>query len=153
MAVFSGYVQNLKANREESQEILKDLNTKGWTDRYTRAIFTEFSIYNPNTNLFSVVNLLFEQLPTGALFPYPSILSLRLFRYTGGEMFFVLGCEIVYLLFCVFFIFKEIKCFIRLVGCWCWWFCLYPFSSSFPCSCSCFCFFVFFALALVLVLP
>lgn len=35
------------------------------------------------------------------------------FWYVGGEMYFVLICEIVYFLFCVFFVFKEIRMFIK----------------------------------------
>lgn len=97
----------------ESLTITGKLSLSKWLDRYTRAIFSEFAIYNANTNLFCVVTLLFEQLPTGSLTPYPSILTLRLFRYVGGEMFFVLTCEIVYLLFCTFFVAKEIKMFVK----------------------------------------
>ena len=94
-------------------KITANLSDSGWLDRYTRAIFSEFAIYNANTNLFCVVTLLFEQLPTGSLTSYPSILTLRLFRYVGGEMYFVLTCEIVYLTFCVFFVFKEIRLFVK----------------------------------------
>ena len=100
-------------NENESLNVIGNLSVNSWLDRYTRAIFSEFAIYNANTNLFCVVTLLFEQLPTGSLTPYPSILTLRLFRYVGGEMYFVLTCEIVYLLFCSFFVFKEIKEFVK----------------------------------------
>ena len=93
----------------ESLKLVRELEENNWLDRYTRAIFSEFAVYNANINLFCVVTLLFEQLPTGSLTAYPSILTLRLFRYVGGEMYFVLTCEIVYLLFCAFFVFKEIR--------------------------------------------
>ena len=106
-------MQNLPNDANESLEITGNLSVTNWLDRYTRAIFSEFAIYNANTNLFCVVTLLFEQLPTGSLTPYPSILTLRLFRYVGGEMYFVLTCEIVYLLFSAFFVFKEIKQFVK----------------------------------------
>lgn len=108
-----GFVQNLPNDANDSMKITGNLSVSGWLDRYTRAIFSEFAIYNANTNLFCVVTLLFEQLPTGSLTPYPSILTLRLFRYTGGEMYFVLTCEIVYLLFSVFFVVKEIRLFVK----------------------------------------
>lgn len=108
-----GYVQVLPKRENDSKEVVETLNANNWLDRYTRAIFSEFAIYNANVNLFSVVTLLFEQLPTGSLTPYPSILTLRLFRYVGGEMYFVLACEIVYLSFCLFFVFREIKLFIK----------------------------------------
>ena len=109
----AGYVQELPNNEGEALNIIQNLSDTNWLDRYTRAIFSEFAIYNANTNLFCVVTLLFEQLPTGSFTPYPSILTLRLFRYVGGEMYFVLTCEIVYLLFCAVFVVKEIKQFVK----------------------------------------
>lgn len=109
----AGFVQNLPNDANDSMKITANLRASGWLDRYTRAIFSEFAIYNANTNLFCVVTLLFEQLPTGSLTSYPSILTLRLFRYVGGEMYFVLTCEIVYLAFCVFFVVKEIRLFVK----------------------------------------
>ena len=110
---FTGYVQVIPKGESEWSEAIGNLSVNNWLDRYTRAIFSEFAIYNANVNLFCVVTLLFEQLPTGSLTPYPSILTLRLFRYVGGEMYFMLTCEIVYLLFCAFFVFKEIGMFAK----------------------------------------
>ena len=109
----TGYVQVIPKGESEWSEAIGNLSVNNWLDRYTRAIFSEFAIYNANVNLFCVVTLLFEQLPTGSLTPYPSILTLRLFRYVGGEMYFVLTCEIVYLLFCAFFVFKEIRMLVK----------------------------------------
>lgn len=109
----AGFVQNLPNDANDSMKITGNLSDSRWLDRYTRAIFSEFAIYNANTNLFCVVTLLFEQLPTGSLTSYPSILTLRLFRYVGGEMYFVLTCEIVYLMFCVFFVVKEIRLLVK----------------------------------------
>lgn len=89
--------------------MLDSLRANNWLDRYTRAIFTELSVYNANTNFFCVITLLYEQLPTGGLFNYPSILTLKLYRYVGGDMYFVLSCEILYLLFTLYFLFRELK--------------------------------------------
>ena len=109
----TGYVQMVPRGEIESSKVIGNLREYNWLDRYTRAIFSEFATYNANVNLFCVVTLLFEQLPTGSLTPYPSILTLRLFRYVGGEMYIVLACEITYFLFCSFFVFKEIRLFVK----------------------------------------
>jgi hypothetical protein len=42
-----------------------------WLDGKTRAVFFEFTIYNPFTNFFAVINILTEILPTGGYYPYP----------------------------------------------------------------------------------
>jgi hypothetical protein len=39
----------------------------------TRAVFFEFTIYNPNVNLFGSVTLIVEYLSTGAAITYQSI--------------------------------------------------------------------------------
>lgn len=99
----------MQYNIGEAYSVVADLKSTEWIDRYTRAIFTELAIYNANTNFFCVITLLYEQLPTGALFNYPSILTLKLYRYVGGDMYFVMTCEILYMLFTLFFIFRELK--------------------------------------------
>lgn len=36
-----------------------------WLDKYTRAVFVEFTVYNANVNLFCIVTLLMETLAVG----------------------------------------------------------------------------------------
>lgn len=100
---------NKEENLDKAYGLVQNLKSGNWIDRYTRAIFTELAIYNANTNFFCVITLLYEQLPTGSLSNYPSILTLKLYRYVGGDMYFVMACEITYLLFTLFFIFRELK--------------------------------------------
>jgi polycystin 1L2 len=33
---------------------MSELEQDGWIDRYTRAVFVEFTVYNPGVNLFAV---------------------------------------------------------------------------------------------------
>lgn len=50
-----GYVQNLALNKEESKAIIADLKSNLWLTRGTRAVFTDFTVYNANINLFCVI--------------------------------------------------------------------------------------------------
>lgn len=97
------------ANREGAEKISKQLNSQRWIDRYTRAIFAEFAIYNAETNFFCVVNLLAEILPTGGYYLSPKIQTIRLYRYVGPEMVFVMACEIGYMAFLLYFLYKQVK--------------------------------------------
>lgn len=46
-----GFVQDLPNNRDTVNSILNELKMLKWIDRQTRAIFTEFTLYNSNLNL------------------------------------------------------------------------------------------------------
>lgn len=80
-----------------------------WIDRHTRAVFLEASLYNPNSNLFTSVTVLVEIPPTGGIFQKALILTYRLYRYVGDFQLFILACEVLFLLFMMYFSYREIK--------------------------------------------
>ena len=55
-----------------------------WIDRYTRAVFVEFNIYNANTNLMMIVTLLSEIIQTGGWNYFYNVQAIRLYRWQGG---------------------------------------------------------------------
>ena len=80
-----------------------------WTDRWTRAVFIEFTVFNPNVNLFGVVTLVAEVLNSGGLSTYHRFEPMNLLGYYHKSFAFQLGCEITFLIFIVFFIVKEAR--------------------------------------------
>lgn len=55
-----------------------ELQSEAWIDRYTRAIFIEFTVYNVGTNLFSINTMLLEMPDSSSIHPiwryvHPSI--------------------------------------------------------------------------------
>lgn len=96
-------------NRKAAVEVVQNLQKDHWIDRYTRALFTELTIYNPYTNFFCAVTLLVEILPTGGYYQFPKVQTLRIYRYVGPEMVVVMGCELVFVAFLLYFIYKELK--------------------------------------------
>ena len=71
LLIFSG--DNLNFSRNTVQYLKKNL----WLDRFTRAVFVEFTVYNGNRNLFSTTVLLAEFLPTAGLVATPYFLPFR----------------------------------------------------------------------------
>lgn len=61
----SGYHANLGYNEETAWTVIADLHSHNWFDEQTRAIFIEFTVYNPNVNLFATAFLFTEMTPTG----------------------------------------------------------------------------------------
>ena len=66
-AIYSGggYVANLGYNERTANRIIDDLITHDWINRQTRAVITEFSLYNPSSNLVAVMSYYYEVLPSG----------------------------------------------------------------------------------------
>lgn len=100
---------NLDSARLTSLKNIQDLQVDGWIDRYTRAVFTEFTVYNAHTNFFGVVTLLTELLPTGGYHHYPKVSTIRLYRYTGPEQVVVMAFEFVFFAFLCVFCYSEVK--------------------------------------------
>lgn len=50
-----GYTVRLRGNATVLRTKLQQLEKEGWVDRYTRAIFVEFTVYNPGINLFGIL--------------------------------------------------------------------------------------------------
>lgn len=100
---------DLGSDRLEAETLTKNLSASGWIDKYSRALFAEFTVYNPYTNFFSAVTLLTEIRATGGYFHSPRVQTIRLYRYIGPEMAFVMACEISYIAFLVYFLYKQVK--------------------------------------------
>lgn len=63
-----GYIAELGNDYSSAESTLSNLRETNWIDRYTRAVFVEFNMYNPNVNLWGVSLYLLEFIPTGGKF-------------------------------------------------------------------------------------
>lgn len=104
-----GYVVELGPDKAKASEKLGDLKDNGWVDRYTRALFTELTLYNVNVNLLGVVSLLFEDLPTGNGQLFVNIQTIRVFRYLGKFSAALLACEVMFAFMFVWWIVRDGK--------------------------------------------
>ncbi|XP_076020185.1 polycystin-2-like protein 1 [Genypterus blacodes] len=104
----AGYYQDLGRTREESVITLTELIDNLWLDRGTRAAFIDFSTYNANINMFCVIRLLVEFPATGGAIPSYQIRTVKLIRYITYWDYFILGCELIFCLFILYYIVEEI---------------------------------------------
>ncbi|XP_033754437.1 LOW QUALITY PROTEIN: polycystin-1-like [Pecten maximus] len=88
-----GYVQFLGTNYTETLSILQDLQAKDWINLHTRAVFVEFTLYNPATDLTTHVNLLVELPLTGSMNTSYVIHSQKLLRYINDIVDPMMVCE------------------------------------------------------------
>uniref|UniRef100_A0A3Q1IC67 EF-hand domain-containing protein n=1 Tax=Anabas testudineus TaxID=64144 RepID=A0A3Q1IC67_ANATE len=104
----AGYYQDLSRTKDESAAILAELMDNLWLDRGTRAVFIDFSAYNANINMFCVITLVAEFPATGGAISSYQIRTVKLIRYVTRWDFFVLGCEMFFCLFILYYIVEEI---------------------------------------------
>ena len=74
-----GYIMTLNTNMEKAIEDVENLQAHSWVDTMTRAVIIEFTVFNPNVNLFSVVSLVIEFSAQGDGYPFEQVLSSRIF--------------------------------------------------------------------------
>ncbi|XP_022801963.1 polycystic kidney disease protein 1-like 2 [Stylophora pistillata] len=104
-----GFVYNLAPTRLTTLKKIQDLHIDEWIDRYTRAVFAEFTVYNAHTNFFGVVTMLTEILPTGGYYHYPKVRSIRLYRYTGPEQIVIMVFEFIFFISLCIYSYSEAK--------------------------------------------
>ncbi|XP_066535300.1 polycystin-2-like protein 1 [Hoplias malabaricus] len=110
LATYSGggYYQDLALTKEDSAVLLANLSSNLWLDHGTRAVFIDFSTYNANINLFCVIRLVVEFPATGGAIPSYQIRTVKLIRYITMWDYFIVGCEIVFCVFILYYIVEEI---------------------------------------------
>jgi polycystin 1L2 len=110
-AVYSGggYVVNLTGSLNVLLEKVAKLKEEEWMDRYTRAIFLEFTVYNPFVNLFGIVTLCVENIVSGGMAVYHRIEPMNLLGYYQEGFGFQIACECIYVVFIFIFIIKEAR--------------------------------------------
>ena len=105
-----GYLFELRGKLSYLQGNLSLLREMNWIDRQTRAIFFEFSVYNPNINLVMISTILVEFLESGSILTSARFDPLNLFSESGGCVIsFKILSEIIFMAFVVFFMLIEIK--------------------------------------------
>ncbi|KAL8606997.1 hypothetical protein ACOMHN_041386 [Nucella lapillus] len=108
-----GYVVPLKGSKATLIALMTRLETEKWIDRYSRAIFVEFTTYNAQVNLFGIASILAEFHPTGGVVQSYRFEPAMLLPYMSSAMLFQLVCEAVYCCFIVFFIVRLVRAFIK----------------------------------------
>ena len=103
-----GYVFKITGDLNQANVNLKNLNMMNWIDRQTRSIIIEFSLYNPNINMFSYNYILFEILPTGNLIKSFMFNTFSVNDLNRGFSSFELLFNIFYILVIIVFSISQI---------------------------------------------
>ncbi|CAF0732509.1 unnamed protein product [Adineta steineri] len=103
-----GYTLLMPSTMEEFNAEIQNLFDNLWITRGTRAIIVDFTVYNANLNLFCQVQLLFEFPAVGGVLTTSTFNAVKLIRYVSTFDYFVLGCELFFVLFIIYYTIEEI---------------------------------------------
>ena len=106
-----GYVYKMMSTINQSYEDIQKLFESQWIDRNTRSLFVEFTLYNPNINLFAFCSILFEFLPTGNIIASSTFDNFDLYNVNSYEK---LLTKIAFLIVVILFMLAEIKKILKL---------------------------------------
>ena len=110
-----GYPVLFKGTEEHMFKLVNRLKEGLWIDELTRAVFVEFTIYNPNSNLFSVNTFLVEfPSTTGAITTYRFEPVDLLGGYHSNAMLYEICCQIGFAIFIVYYTIHEIRAMIQM---------------------------------------
>jgi polycystin 1L2 len=106
----SGYLYELRGKLDYIQGNLSLLKEMQWIDRQTRAVFIEFSVFNPNIDLVMVSTILVEFLSSGSILTTARFDPLNLFAESGQSILsFKILCELIFIGFIIYFTINEIR--------------------------------------------
>ena len=110
-----GYLFKITGEYLTIQKNLSILESLDWIDSQTAAVFVEFTLFNPNVNLYEYCSILFEILPTGTLLKSAQFNSLDVFDVSNsGLLSFKILMNIIYIIFIGIFMAVEIRQFMKM---------------------------------------
>ncbi|XP_037076846.1 polycystic kidney disease 2-like 2 protein [Pollicipes pollicipes] len=104
-----GFHMDLLGSGQQTLQLFMDLEERGWIDKFTRAVFIEFTVVNVYVNLFSRISLVVEFSNSGNTITSHTITTFQLYNYVGPDAIWIMTCEAIVVLFIIFFFVTEIK--------------------------------------------
>ena len=106
-----GYVFKMKDTSTQSVENQTlYLEKSSWIDKQTAAVFIEFTLFNPNINLFQSCMILFEILPSGSFLNTAQFKPIDVYDLKNSALLsFKIIINIVYLIFVSLLLISEVR--------------------------------------------
>ncbi|XP_045678608.1 polycystic kidney disease 2-like 2 protein isoform X2 [Phyllostomus hastatus] len=104
-----GYLFTLSKSKSETKTKLTKLQQNSWITRGTRVVFTDFSLYNANVNLFCIIRLVAEFPATGGILTSWQFYSVKLLKYVSYYDYVIASCEVIFFIFLIVFAIQEGK--------------------------------------------
>ncbi|XP_032895616.1 polycystic kidney disease protein 1-like 1 [Amblyraja radiata] len=103
-----GTIISLGQTWKEAYATLLTLKEAKWIDWSTRAVIVEFTLYNPPTNLFSIISLLAELPPSGGVLPIVHIESVSIYQENSLLDYFLMAFELLFLVLILLHLYFQV---------------------------------------------
>lgn len=103
-----GYIVDLGLSKAAAANKVAVLKENLWIDRGTRVVFVDFTIYNPNINLFVVTKLISEFPATGGMITSWQFRTLHLLDSGKGNAGLTYACFVVFIGFIIYYTLEEL---------------------------------------------
>ncbi|KAK9824402.1 hypothetical protein WJX72_010049 [[Myrmecia] bisecta] len=104
----------LPMNESAAARFIFSLESNGYIDIQTRALFVDINVWHPQLRYMGIVRILFEMLPSGGVTPWAEIDVFRPYPYTSSADRAYLVLDLVVLAQVFIYIFLEIKKVLRI---------------------------------------
>ena len=104
-----GFVGDLGYEMSKAEEVILNLKEDDWITRETRAIFVEFVLFEPSSNIYAFVRFLFSYQPTGVIIPSYRVEPLAIYGASDGLAGLVMFCQLVFVLLILWSIISECR--------------------------------------------
>ncbi|KAK3591321.1 hypothetical protein CHS0354_028430 [Potamilus streckersoni] len=85
-----GFVLEMPSEFMKQRQEVEKIRNSVWVDNRTRVVFFEFSLYNPNVDMFTLIMILFEFSNFGTVIPFQQIKTIKLLRLSAHQAFITL---------------------------------------------------------------
>ena len=96
-------------DKNSASKVISELSQCNWLDRFTSAVLVEFTVFNSRVSLFSAIWIPVEFSPSGHVVSSHVIRTIHVYNVGAGYSATHLVCQIMLVLFIVYFIYKETK--------------------------------------------
>nr|XP_034336032.1 polycystic kidney disease protein 1-like 2 [Crassostrea gigas] len=104
-----GYILKFVKDRENAYLLLKELVEHDWINRNTRAVFLEFTMYNPNVNLFVYAMLLTEFPEVGSALTWVDSRTFKPVLNFSSLGFDLVLAYFIFVFYYIFLLFKILR--------------------------------------------
>lgn len=104
-----GFTADLGYKMWQAADVVSTLKKHTWVDMLSRAVMVEFTVFNPQANLFSMVTYAVEITGTGAGSSFVKVDTFKLYLHLGPSKILLIFCEVLSILICLILTFYTCK--------------------------------------------
>ncbi|KAJ8912075.1 hypothetical protein NQ315_000581 [Exocentrus adspersus] len=104
-----GFYADLLKSKNETKTMFQDLKENLWITRGTRAVFVDFTTFNPNINIFGICKLVLEFPSSGGVLPSVEFRSVYLKQLGTAQDWFLMICENSIYVFATIFLMRSLR--------------------------------------------